>query len=67
MKDIELIIHTMADNPSNPEPEGGAAVVGVVDIALIAGLIVVIVAIIVRCRKRNDDDNNRLKELKINS
>ncbi len=57
----------MADNPSNPEPEGGAAVVGVVDIALIAGLIVVIVAIIVRCRKRNDDDNNRLKELKINS
>ncbi len=57
----------MADNPSNPEPEGGAAAVGVLDIALIVGLVVVVIAIILKCKRKVNDDNSRLKDLKINS
>lgn len=47
---------------------GNAGVVGVLDIALLAGSVLIVVAIILKCRRKSvNDETSRLKELKINT
>ena len=65
VKQVFVEVKNMVD--SAVETEGGVAAVGVLDIALIVGLVVVVVAIFLKCRKRKSDDNARLKDLKINA
>ena len=47
---------------------GDAAVVGMLDVALLTGSVLIVIAIILRCRRKSiNDENSRLKDLKINA